>query len=314
MFLKNMLLAGEQVIILYVIAAVGFVADKVGFFPEKTAKKCTDLLFYIVTPAVIIKSFLDNTGSIKGFFIALGCGFLLHGLCVVMAPLLFRRCPNKERAAIFRYASCYGNCGYMGLPLAEALFGNEGVIYCSAIVASFQIFSFTHGIYIMTKDSETKQKFDIKKLIFNPGIISVAIGLPLFLLDVEVPRIIMEPIGYVGSLNSPLAMLIFGTYIANTSFKSIFKEWRIYAVAAIKLLVTPAILLVLFKLLGIGGVLLGSVMVPASAPSASNTALFAAKYDRDTGLASQTVAIVSFISIITMPVMIALSQLQIQLW
>ena len=51
MFLKNMLLAGEQVIILYLIAAVGFVADKVGFFPEKTAKNCTDLLFYIVTPA-----------------------------------------------------------------------------------------------------------------------------------------------------------------------------------------------------------------------------------------------------------------------
>lgn len=312
MFLKNMLLAGEQVIILYLIAAVGFVADKVGFFPEKTAKNCTDLLFYIVTPAVIIESFLNleyNSETIKGLFIALGCGFILHGLCVVMAPLLFRRCPNQDKAAIFRYASCYGNCGYMGLPLANALFGSEGVFYCSAIVISFQIFSFTHGIYIMTKGMESKQKFNLKKLILNPGIISVAIGMPLFLLSVDMPKMIASPISYVASLNSPLAMLIFGTYIANTSFKSIFKEWRIYGVAVIKLLVTPAILLVLFKLLGIGGVLLGSVMVPASAPSASNTALFAAKYGRDTGLASQTVAIVSFISIVTMPVMIAVAQM-----
>ncbi len=314
MFLQNMLLAGEQVIILYLIAAVGFVADKVGFFPEKTAKNCTDLLFYIVTPAVIVESFLKleyNADTIKGLFVALGCGFILHGLCVVMAPLLFRRCPNQDKAAIFRYASCYGNCGYMGLPLAEALFGAEGVFYCSAIVISFQIFSFTHGIYVITKGMEGKQKFDLKKLILNPGIISVAIGMPLFLLEVNAPRMILAPLGYVASLNSPLAMLIFGTYIANTSFKSIFKEWRIYGVAVTKLLITPAILLVLFKLLGISGVLLGSVMVPASAPSASNTALFAAKYGRDTGLASQTVAVVSFISIITMPVMIAVSQMQI---
>jgi predicted permease len=193
--------------------------------------------------------------------------------------------------------------------------GDEGVFYCSAVIISFQIFSFTHGIYTITKGKDgEKVKFDLKKLIVNPGVISVIIGLPLFLLSVNLPEVIESPINYIASLNTPVAMLIFGTYIANTSFKSIFKEWRIYAVAAIKLLVTPAILLVLFKLLGIGGVLLGSVMVPASAPSASNTALFAAKYDRDTGLASQTVAIVSFISIITMPVMIALSQLQIQLW
>ena len=311
MFLKNMLLAGEQVIILYLIAAVGFVADKVGFFPEKTAKNCTDLLFYIVTPAVIVESFLNleyNSETIKGLFIALGCGFLLHGLCVITAPLIFNRCP-KDKAAIFKYASCYGNCGYMGLPLANALFGSEGVFYCSAIVISFQIFSFTHGIYVMTKGMEGKQKFDLKKLILNPGIISVAIGMPLFLLEVNMPRMVLSPISYVASLNSPLAMLIFGTYIANTSFKSIFKEWRIYCVAAIKLLVTPAILLVLFKLFGISGVLLGSVMVPASAPSASNTALFAAKYGRDRGLASQTVAIVSFISIITMPIMIAVAQM-----
>jgi predicted permease len=54
--------------------------------------------------------------------------------------------------------------------------------------------------------------------------------------------------------------------------------------------------------------LLGSVLIPASAPPATNTAIFAAKYERDTGLASQIVSVVSIISIITMPVMIALSQ------
>ena len=104
-------------------------------------------------------------------------------------------------------------------------------------------------------------------------------------------------------------MLIFGTYIAHTNFKSIFKEWRILGVAAIKLLILPAIMLGALHLIGINGTLLVALIISASAPPATNTAIFAAKYDRDTGLASQTVAAVSFISILTMPVMIAAAQM-----
>ena len=103
-------------------------------------------------------------------------------------------------------------------------------------------------------------------------------------------------------------MLIFGTYIANTNFKSIFKNWRIFTVAIVKLLVLPLLLISAFRLVGIAGSLLVALSISAGAPTANNTVMFAAKYDRNTGLASQTVAIVSFISIITLPVMIALAQ------
>lgn len=312
MFFKNMMLAAEQVGILYIIVAVGFFADKFGLYTEKTAKSCTDLLFYIVTPAKIIESFFTleySAESVKGLFIALGCGFLLHTVAAVVSTFVFNKC-DIEKSVIFKYAGAYSNAGYMGLPLANAIFGAEGVFYCSAVIISFQIFCFTHGVYIMNKGkTEGKKGIEFKKLIFNPGVIGVVIGMPIFLLSINLPDIVAQPITYVGSLNSPLAMLIFGTYIAHTDFKSIFKEWRILAVAFVKLILMPAIMLGLYKLIGIGGVLLGSLMVSASAPSATNTTIFAAKYERDAGLASQTVAIISFLSILTMPVVIAVSQL-----
>ncbi len=309
MFIENVLIASKQVAILYVLVAVGAIADKVGIYTEKVAKSCTDLLFYIITPAVIIESFLSleyNKETAKGLFIAMGCGFVLHIVSAGISAIVFNRCDTNQ-SCIYKYSCAYGNCGYMALPLAGAVLGDEGVFYCSAVIISFQVFSFTHGIYTITKGGE-KVKFDFKKLILNPGVISVIIGLPLFLLSVKLPEIASAPLGYIASLNTPIAMLIFGTYIANTNFKSIFKNWRIFAVSLIKLIILPLILIFGFKAVGIAGSLLVALSISAGAPTANNTVMFAAKYDRDTGLASQTVAVVSFISIITLPVMIALAQ------
>lgn len=309
MFFQNVLIASEQVAILYVLVAVGAIADKVGIYTEKVAKSCTDLLFYIITPAVIIQSFLSleySPDTVKGLFTALACGFVLHIVSAAISSLVFNKC-NIDEGCIYKYSCAYGNCGYMALPLAGAVLGEEGVFYCSAVIISFQIFSFTHGIYTINKGGE-KVKFDLKKLILNPGVISVIIGLPLFLLSVKLPNIIASPINYIASLNTPVAMLIFGTYIANTNFKTIFKNWRIFAVALVKLIILPLILLTAFRLVGISGTLLVALSISAGAPTANNTVMFAAKYDRNTGLASQTVAVVSFISIITLPVMIALAQ------
>ena len=149
-----MLTAAEQVAVLYIIVAVGVIADKTGLYTEKVAKSCTDLLFYIATPAMIINSFFTleyNSQTAKGLFIALGCGFILHFVSAVLPELIFLRCP-KDRACIFKYAAAYGNCGYMGLPLAGAVAGEEGVFYCSAVIISFQkriafladVFAFFH--------------------------------------------------------------------------------------------------------------------------------------------------------------------------
>lgn len=311
MFFQNVLTASEQVAILYILVAIGAIADKAGIYTEKVAKSCTDLLFYIITPAVIIKSFCTleyNPQTAKSLFVAILCGFILHVVSGAISSVVFNKC-NKDEACIYKYSCAYGNCGYMALPLAQAVLGDEGVFYCSAVVISFQVFSFTHGIYTITKGKDgEKVKFDIKKLLLNPGVISVIVGLPFFLLSVKLPVIIDSPLNYIASLNTPVAMLIFGTYIANTNFKSILKNWRIFAVAFVKLIVLPLVLIAGFRLSGVTGTLLAALAISAGAPTANNTVMFAAKYDRNTGLASQTVAVVSFISIITLPVMIALAQ------
>ncbi len=306
MFIQNLLTTAQQVFILYILIAVGFFADKAGLYTEKASKLNTDLLFYIVTPLVIVNSFMsiDNSPeNLKNFGVAALLGVAIHVIGMLLIVPLFRK-TDKSKAGIYRYACMYGNCGYMALPLAQAVLGAEGTFYCSAIIMVFNIFSFTHGIYII---GAQKGGFDFKKLLINPGTIGVSIGLPLYLLGVELPTVIATPINSLAVLNTPLAMLIFGTYIAHTDLKTMFTDKNIYLVGIVKLIAIPLIMIAGFKLFNIPTVLATAVAVSASAPCANNTVIFAGKYNLDTGTASKTVALVSFFSIITMPIMIALA-------
>lgn len=286
--------------------AVGFICDKVGLFTEKTARKLVDLLMYFIVVCMLVKSFVGielNEETLKKFLISMLLGFALHIIAILLNVPFFRK-KNDERP-IFKYACIYGNVGFMALPLAQAVLGDEGVFYCANGVIAFNVITFIHGISLM---SRKKEKLDIKKLILNPGVISVVIGLPLFLLQVKLPVVIAKPLEYFSQINTPIAMLIFGTYLANTDLRTVFTEKRIYVVAIFKLILMPLACIGIFRLCGVTGTLLTAFAITACVPSANNTFMFATKFDRDTGLASRTVALVSLFSVVTMPVIIAFAQ------
>ena len=101
---------------------------------------------------------------------------------------------------------------------------------------------------------------------------------------------------------------MFGTYLAAADWKTIFSDKRIFTTALVKIILIPLITVIALKLFGFGGTLLVACVLSASAPTASATVMFAAKYGRDTGLASKVTSFISVLSILTMPVMIAIAQ------
>jgi len=304
LFFSNSLLALRQVAMLYVIVGLGAAAERLKWFPESTARLCTKLLLYLITPCMIISSFLAmeySARALRGLLITLGCGVLLHVTGILISYPAFRGYKRPDTDHVLHYASVYGNCGYMGLPLAQAMAGSEGVFYCTAIILTFQVFSFSHGQYVMGK-----AKFRWRSLLLNAGVISVAIGLPLFLLQAPVPELIAKPVTTVAAMNSPLAMLMFGAYLSRTKFGGILRNKKIFVSAGIKLFALPAVMLTVLALLGMDFPLRNAVLITSSAPPANNTVVFAARHDRDTGYAAQVTGLLSIISIITMPLMIAI--------
>ncbi len=296
-----------QVGILFIMIAVGFIADKTKLYTESTARATTSLMFYIITPCVIVNSFIAtefSKASLRGFFIAFGISFLSHFIGMALSAPFFNK--NTGTGVIYKFGCVYGNVGYMALPLVNAVVGQKGVLYASSAIAAFNILCFCHGMALMNKGREFR--LNVKTLLLNPGIIAVTAGLVLFLLSVKLPTVISEPIRFISSMNTPLAMIIMGTYIAHADLKTIFRIKEQYLVALIRLLLVPACIFGVLKIAGITGALATTCVISASAPTANNTVLFSAKYDRDTAVASKLVAFCTLLSVITMPLMTALTQ------
>ena len=169
LFLSNVVTAFTQVVILFLVAMVGLFCHKKGIYTEKASRLTTNLLFYIVAPAIIIRSFLGmefSRDTLGGLLKALLGGIFFHVVGMIFAKILFNK-SDKDTACIFKYACCYGNVGYMALPLAQAVLGDEGIFYCSVILVPFNVLSFTHGVNIMQK-KDKNEKFDFKKLLLTP--------------------------------------------------------------------------------------------------------------------------------------------------
>lgn len=305
-FLSNLQTVAIQVIILYLIAGVGFVADKTKIFVRADAKKLVDLLFNLILPFAVVNSFMSMERTpehVKGLGIAILLAFLTHFFGIGIASLTFRKRSRMEQG-IFHYATVFSNAAFLALPLAHSVVGEEGVFYSSCYVAAFNVLAFTYGI---NQISGGKAKINIKNIILNPGTISVLIGVPLFLLQVKLPDFLLVTMQRVGACNSPMAMIVFGTFLANCNFKNIFLKKEAYFVSLLRLVVIPFTMLLVFKLIGLNTNMLVALTISSSAPVATNTAMYAAKYDNDTALSSELVGQTSIFSIITMPIIVALA-------
>lgn len=308
MFIENLTTAATNVGVLYVIVAVGYICDRMGIYTEETAKKTVNFLLYFVASCTLINSFIKieaTPDTVGKFFTAFALAVATHVIAILINTLTFRNKQN-EKNAVYKFASIYGNVAFMALPLAQAVLGDEGVLYCVGGAVVFNLLTFTHGVKLMGKEGT---KLSLKKLLINPGVIAVVIGLPIFISGIELPYIITRPIGMLADLNTPVAMLVFGTYLSKTDLKTMLFDKKIYGVALMKLIVLPLICMGIYYLCGLSGTLLTAVIITASVPSANNTFMFASVYGRDTATASKTVALVSFLSILTMPVIIAITQM-----
>lgn len=165
-FLGNLQIVAVQVIILYLIAFVGFFAEKSKIFVRADATKLVDLIFYLILPFAIINSFLSMERTrehIRGLILSVLLAVLTHILAIAVASLCFRKRPKAEQG-IYHYAIVFSNAAFLALPLAQSVVGEEGVFYSSCYVAVFNVLAFTYGI---SRISGGKAKINVKSLFFE---------------------------------------------------------------------------------------------------------------------------------------------------
>ncbi|MDO5388628.1 MAG: AEC family transporter [Clostridia bacterium] len=290
----------QQVLVLFLLIFAGFVCVKAGAIKAEYKKAFSDLLIYLIVPAMIINSYITEFNErifnnlISAFMLSIV--FIILGLAITLIASFKLKDKN---APIAKFACIFSNAAYMGFPLIQALFGEEGLIYASAYVTVFNIFLWTIGFGMVS--GKTNAREIIHTICTTPVIISVIIGLVIFIFRIPVPKIIQQPLSYIGNMNTPLSMIITGILIANSSFKKLIKNKLLFFVVGVRMFLIPLVCLFVFYILNIRGTVANIVLLLEACPSAAITSVFAVQFNYDENLAAGTVVITTFLSIITLP-------------
>lgn len=299
------LLVGRQVLLIFLYVLIGIFCVKKKIITSEAGKQFSNFIVTVVMVSVVIKSYIRPMEKqyLLGIVLAIGLAALFHILAIIASSLFIKE-REDIRYRIERMGVVYSNCGFMGIPLIYAAVGDIGIFYAVAYISIFNIVLWSHGV--MTLSGE--KKINIRSAIINPALIAFTIGFVIFCTQIPVPNMVVEVLGSIADMNTPLAMITTGVFLANIDFKSTFANKRIYYVTALRLILLPMIMLTIIKLLGVihwmpgaNEVVMASV-IGCACPAAASITLFPAKYNMDGEYGAQIIAVSTLLSVITIPV------------
>lgn len=199
------------------IVLAGFIFAKAFKFKESEQKFVSKFLLYLINPCLIFTSFDKefNPLKLKQLLIVIFISLIIHLVMILIATIftLTKNPQKKTYAGVNRLAIIFTNCGFIGIPLINGIFGDDGVFFLMGYLVIFNIALWTYGYFQMSAS------VNFKKIITNPNVLAVLLGILIFCLPFRIPQFISKPIEMIGSLNTPTAMILIGMLFANFSVK-----------------------------------------------------------------------------------------------
>lgn len=306
------LLLMNQIIQLFIMIFMGFIIVKAKLLKAEDSKILSVIVLYLIIPCVIINAFqVDYTPqTVKGLLIALAGSVMTQVILLIVVSILGRvfHLNEVEVASIY-----YSNSGNLIVPIVTFILGKEWVLYGCVFMSVQLVFIWTHCKKIISREST----YDWRKIVLNINMISIAIGIVLFLTRIHLPAIINNTLSAVGSMIGPASMIVTGMLFAGMDFKQIFANKRVYFVSFFRLIIVPVIALFLIKCSQLstfssnGNKLMLIVFLAIITPSASTVTQMCQVYGNDSQYASAINVVTTLLAIITMPLMVMLFQITI---
>ena len=302
--IHSFLTVGQQVLILFLLMAVGFALGKAKLMDDRGSLALSNIVMYVVAPAMLVVAFQRerNDADLHNFWLSLALSAAVHVVGILLALLLRGRDGSCRE---LRFGVVFSNCAFVGYPLMLSLLGSIGVFYGSAYVVVFTVLSWTVGVYMMTGDAK---KLRLRNVVLNPGIISVVVAVALYLLSVSLPELVLAPLTYLASMNTPLPIMVVGYQLSHANFGRAFSDRRSWLALALRLVVILLLTIGGCMLLRVDSVVAMVMVIAASTPPAALLGMFAQKFDCDTQLAASMVSVYTAVSVVTIPLVVGLAQ------
>ena len=293
----------QQTIIMFTLMLLGLLLSRRGMITEQGSRDLSNVLLYAVIPCVILRSYMSEFSTEK--LRAMGLSALIAVIAFAASiAVAYLTCGTRHR--IENFAVAFGNAGFIGIPLVTAVFGPEAAFYVVSFSTFANLLQWTYGIVIISGKKET---MNLRMVFVNPVFISMVIGIALFVLQPTLPTVVTGTIGYIADGNTVLAMIILGYYLSKVQLRGLFADVRLYLFSALRLLVVPAVTILVFLPFPFArGEITLITLIAAATPIASSTAIFAQKFDQDYRRAVSYVCLSTILSVATLPLVMLFAE------
>lgn len=302
-----MAMIGLQIEI-FLLMAVGYILAKKGYFDKNTRTQLTNIILTVILPCSIVKSFqMEVTKELlMNTFMILIISFGIQGLYAITNRVLYRKLPEDRRSCC-QYGTMVSNAGFMGMPIAESVFGSTGLLYASIFLIPQRIFMWSTGLSLFAK---AEQGNVFKKVATNPCIIAIYIGVIVMIAKmygINLPTPVNQTIAAISSCNTALSMFVIGGILTEVNANEILDK-EVFFYSFVRLIALPLIILVTTRLLGLDELPANVCVLLSAMPAASATAMLAQKYNANAKYASKLVFVSTVLSLITLPIITLLFQ------
>lgn len=297
-----------QIFVMFVLMALGFVLYRAHFITDAGASQMSDLVLYVANPVLILQALMrpfEARVLINAAWVAL-IVLISMAIGLVVARLTYPSL-DKADARLARFSVLFCNSGFIGIPLIQATLGGEYVFYMSVANSVMIAVLWSYGVWLVSGDPDD---MSARKVLTNPCVLALFVGLAFFLLSYEPPKIVSDALDALANLNTGLVMLVLGAYLGECDVLKLLRDGRMYKVSLLRLVAVPGLTIValwaFFRFLDPG--VLTTVVIYASAPVAAVASLFSHKWRKESGeFATGAVAFSTLFSLVTMPLMVALA-------
>lgn len=292
----------KRLAIMFIFMIIGDVLYKQKFISDEGSKSFANLLIRLVLPCVILNAFISERTpeKVKALLISIVVSIVLLGISMLVSRTLYKKDP------VAHFASSFSNPGFFGIPLIIAVINPESVFYVAPFIACLNILQWTYGVATL---KEEKIQINVKNILLSPFMIAFIIGLVIFFVGIPIPAIIVDVVSTSAGLNTPIAMMVSGVYLAKADIKKMLVKGKLYAVSASRLLIIPAISAAILCLLpNEFHDLKMSLLIAAACPVGSNVAVYAQLHNKDYVYAVETVVMSTICSVISIPLIVFVMQ------
>ena len=287
-------------IMIFALVALGFLVRKIGIVSEKGQSSINDLVIYLILPANILKAFLGSgvEGDLKGY---LGIFLISVGVqvfCVLYGKLMFHRYPEGRRKCL-QYGTICSNAGILGNPLAEGMYGAEGLVLASIYLIPLRTMMWSSGL--ATFSGTTDKKATLKKVATHPCILACVLGFVLMLAHVKPPESVMGVVNALGNCNTGMSMMVVGMILARVDFRGLWDP-TVFLYSLHRLVIIPLIVYLAVLPLPVSDTARGLSVILAAMPAGATTSMLAEKYNMEPVFGTKLVVFSTLLSLPTIAV------------